>query len=111
VTHDNFVAEDDLASALLDAGRPADADAHFRAAAAIRPNDALSHLNIGIYQHKQGNLQGAIEEYKQVLTVTTQRDWRQTAMTNMARAYRDLGDSSEAQKYFAEAAKLSASPH
>ena len=108
VTRDNFVAEDDLAGALLDAGRPADADVHYRAAAAIRPNDALSHLNIGIYQHKQGNLQAAIEEYKQVLAVTSQRDWRQTALTNMARAYRGLGDSGAAQKYFAEAAKLSA---
>ena len=111
VTRDNFVAEDDLASALLDAGRPADADVHYRAAAAIRPNDALSHLNIGIYEHRQGNLQGAIAEYKTVLAVTTQRDWRRTALDNMGRAYRDLGDSGEAAKYFAEAAKLSASPH
>ena len=61
VTHDNWVAENNLGTALLKLSRVEDAIPHFRRAAALFPEDPNSNLNIGTYEQMHGNLAAAIE--------------------------------------------------
>ena len=64
VTHDNWVAENNLGTALLKLSRVEDAIPHFRRAAALFPEDPNGNLNIGTYEQMHGNLPAAIERYK-----------------------------------------------
>ena len=64
VTESNYIAENSLAVSLEDAGRPDEAIAHFRAAVAIRPEDAASNLNMAEYDRRHGNLIACIERCK-----------------------------------------------
>jgi len=108
VTSGNWIAENNLGAALMDKGRMEEAIVHFRSAQAIYPYDPRTFLFIGFYEQQRGHLQAAIEQYKQVLSVTQNDIWnnaklRDDALVNMGHAYRDLGDPVHAYESFAAA--------
>ncbi len=75
-----------------------DAIPHFRAAAAINPSDAVSSMNIGIYEHSRGNVAFAIEQYKKALSLARNPKLKAEAYNNLGYAYKDLGDYPDAQQ-------------
>ncbi len=103
VTTGNWLAEDNLGGALMGDGKLEAAIAHFRAAAAINPEDPVSHLDIGFYEQQHKNLPQAIEQYQEVLNVTPSPKLRSEAYNNWALIDRDLGDDAAARDHFQQA--------
>src|SRR5271157_1089495 len=98
VTSGNWQAENNLGMALLRQGRMEDAVPHFRAAAAINPDDAVSNMNIGIYEQTRGNAPQAIEQYKKAIKLTRDPKLKAKAYNNLGYAYKDIGDYADAQQ-------------
>ena len=107
ITSGNWLAEDNLAGALMDDGKLEAAIEHFRAAAAINPEDPISHLDIGFYEQQHKNIPQAIEQYQAVLNVTPSPKLRSEAFNNWALIDRDLGDYAAARDHFQKAVELS----
>jgi tetratricopeptide (TPR) repeat protein len=105
VTNNNWVAELNLGNALREDGRPDEAIAHFFKSAAINPSYAGTNLNIALYEQAHKNLPLAIEYYKRVVAVWQDPQERVLALTQMARAYRDMGDPVSAKECLAAAAR------
>jgi len=103
VTHDNWVAENNLGTALLKAGRAEEAIPHFRAAVALYPSDPNSNLNIGTYDQMHGNLPAAIERYKAAAGYARNPKTRARAYNNLGYAYKDIGDLISARDSFQKA--------
>jgi tetratricopeptide (TPR) repeat protein len=106
VAPNNFVAENNFASALIGQGRNDDAIAHFRAASALEPQDATSQLNLGIYAQEHGDLQQAAARYAYVLQLATDTQLRASAYANLGTVYFALHDYVQAQQNFESATKL-----
>jgi protein O-mannosyl-transferase len=106
VTQNNFVAENNLASALIQQGRTDEAISHFRAASALEPQDATSQLNLGIYAQEHGDLQQAAARYDYVLQLATDTQLRASAYANLGTVYFALHDYAQAQQNFDSAIKL-----
>lgn len=106
VTQRNFVAENNLAHALIKQGRYDEAIIHFRAAAAIEPGDPVSQLNLGIYAEEHGDLQQAAARYEYVLRLATDTQIRASAYTNLGTIYFAIHDYAQAQRNFDSAMKL-----
>jgi protein O-mannosyl-transferase len=106
VTQRNYVAENNLAHALINQGRYDDAIAHFRAAAAIEPGDPVSQLNLGIYAQEHGDLQQAAARYDLVLRLATDDQIRASAYANLGTVYFALHDYARAQQNFDSSMKL-----
>jgi protein O-mannosyl-transferase len=98
VTHGNWQAENNLGMALLRQGKMDAAIPHFRAAAAIDPDDAVSNMNIGIYEQSRGNAPLAIEQYKKAIKLTRNPKLKADAYNNLGYAYKDIGDYADAQQ-------------
>ncbi len=96
VTHDNWVGENNLGTALLKLGRVEEAIPHFRAAAALDPTDPNSVLNIGTYEQMHGNFPAAIELYKKAANLARNPKTKARAYNNLAYAYKDSGDLADA---------------
>jgi tetratricopeptide (TPR) repeat protein len=106
VTQNNFVAENNFAGALIKQGRYDEAITHFRAANALEPADATSHLNLGIYAQQHGDLQQAVARYAYVLRLATDTQLRASAYANLGTIYFAWRDYAQAQQNFDSAAKL-----
>jgi tetratricopeptide (TPR) repeat protein len=106
VAPNNFVAENNFASALIGQGRNDEAIAHFRAASALEPQDATSQLNLGIYAQEHGDLQQAAARYAYVLQLATDTELRASAYANLGTVYFALHDYPQAQQNFDSATKL-----
>ena len=70
---------------------------HFARAAEIEPSYVFAYIHMGIYQHQQGDLQGALRQYQRVISLTGNdvahyREIRREIFVNMASAYTGLGD-------------------
>jgi tetratricopeptide (TPR) repeat protein len=105
VTSNNWLAENNLGTALLKAGSMDAAAPHFRAAAALNPTDPNVNLNLGTYEQSRGNLPGAIERYKAAATIARNSKVTARAYNNLGYAYRDLGDYPDALESFEQAVK------
>jgi protein O-mannosyl-transferase len=106
VTRDNFVAENNFASALIRQGRNDEAIVHFRTASALEPQDATSQLNLGIYAQEHGDFQQAAARYAYVLQLATDTQLRASAYANLGTVYFALHDYDKAEKDFDSAIKL-----
>jgi protein O-mannosyl-transferase len=106
VTNRNSFAEDSLGGALINAGRIEDAVPHFRNAVAIDPRDPVAHLNIGAYEQQQGQLENALGEYQQVLSLTSDKRLRSNALGNSGSAYRHMGDAVRAKQDYEDALRI-----
>jgi len=100
VTPPNYIAQDNLGATLLARKQPEQAIAHFREAAALHPTDPISVFNIGVYEQEHGNLQQAIDDYRQAIILTTRTQLKVLALQNMGHAYSDLGDADHARQCF-----------
>ena len=101
VTSKNWKAEYWLGTALDADGQHEAAMQHYQRAAAINPFDPFTNLNIAMYEHQHGNFGVAIEYYKKVLPAAWNSEQTRIALTNMASAYRLLGDTASADQCMA----------
>jgi protein O-mannosyl-transferase len=106
VTQNNFAAENGLGGALIQAERPDEAFLHFQRAAAIAPNDPLSHADMGTYLHQNGRLPEAIQQYETAVKLTSNPGLLANTYTNLGSAYRQTGDYARAQQSFTRALQL-----
>ena len=106
VTPPNYIAQDDLGGAYLNAGQLEEAMKHFQMAAEIYPLDPFSNLNLAIYAQQHGDPQQAIARSKVVLERTPSPRMRSKAYTTMGLAYRDLGDPAKARECFDAVEKM-----
>ena len=97
VTRENWVAENNLGTALLKSARPEEAIPHFRAAVALYPTDPNSNLNIGTYEQMHGNLPAAIERYKAAATYARNPKTKARAYNNLGYAYKGMGELTSAR--------------
>ncbi len=105
VTKNNLVAEDSLGLALLGNGRYDDALGHFRNAERIGPNDATSHLNIGIILERKGDVQGAIAEYETSILLAHEPITLAIGHDNLGSLYQAAGDYAKARDNLIQALK------
>ena len=103
VTEKNFIAEDNVATALLAKGRTDEAIQYFRRAQAVRPGDPISKLNIASYEQQRGNIREAIQGYDQVLGITENPPLLALALTNRGFAYLSLNEIDPAKQDFVAA--------
>jgi protein O-mannosyl-transferase len=106
VTHDNFVAEDSLAMALVVQGKPTDGNQHFENALKINPKDAVAHLNIGVYEQQRADYQSAIEHYQSVLRYTRTPQLLTSALANLGYANYELKQFTDARRAFEAALQI-----
>jgi len=106
VTRGNWQAENNLGMALLRQGRMDAAVPHFRAAVAINPSDAVSNMNVGIYEQSRGNAPLAIEQYKKTISLTRNPKLKAEAYNNLGYAYKDIGDYGDAQQSLQTAVRI-----
>jgi tetratricopeptide (TPR) repeat protein len=105
VTHDNWVGENNLGTALLRMGRPEEAIPHFRAAAALEPTDPNSLLNIGTYEQGHGNTRTAIDLYVKAADIARNPRTKGKAYNNLGYAYDNIGDFPHARDSFEKAVR------
>ena len=108
VTPANFIAEDNLGGALLEAGRIDEAIPHFRQAAAIEPSDPMSRLNLAADQERTGNFRSAIDQFAAVIQATNDVRLRAIAFTDMGYCYRRLANRQLSVQSFQAAIRLRA---
>ena len=97
VTSGNYLAEDNLGRALEAEGKRQEAIAHYAKAAEIEPSYVFAHVHVGTCQQLQGDLQGALQQYEKVISLTQNdiahyAEVRHLIFANMASAYGGLGD-------------------
>ncbi len=97
VTHNNWLAENNLGTALLKMGRPEEAILHFRAAAALYSEDPNTILNIGTYDQMHGNIAAAIADYKKAAEMARNPRTKGRAYNNLGYAYQDAGNLAQAR--------------
>ncbi len=96
VTRTNAVAEENLATGLMDDGRDEEAIKHWRNAISIQPDEPKAHIALGGLLQKQGELQPAIEQYRTALSLTHDGDDLRAVYTTLGILYRGTKDYSAA---------------
>jgi tetratricopeptide (TPR) repeat protein len=106
---DNVYTEQRLTADFLAVGRREEAMQHLARAVSFDPSDAYGNLTLAFYEHEQGNLQPALDYYRQAIRAPSllSADKRQ-AMVNMGHIYEKLGDAGRARQYFEAAANIRA---
>jgi len=87
VTHNNFIAEDSIADALVKQGRLDEAAVHFQNAVKINDKDPIGNLNLGAYEQQKQNYPAAIARYEVVPRLTQNPRLLALAFTNLGYAY------------------------
>jgi tetratricopeptide (TPR) repeat protein len=105
VTTHNPGAETVVGELLQREGRQQEAIIHYRAASAMAPQLAYPHYHIAIYDEQQGDIAGALEQFRMVIAVTQGdrgllADLRADTLSHMSRDYRAMGDYDNAEKCF-----------
>ena len=100
VTEKNFIAEDNVATALLAKGRTDEAIQYFRRAQVVRPGDPISKLNIASYEQQRGNIGEAIRGYDEVMRLTANPPLLALAHANRGFAHLSLNELDPARQDF-----------
>ncbi len=100
ITGENFIAQDNLATALIAQGKIEEALPHLLRARLLRPDDPLSALNIATYQQMHGNYQDALNGYATVLHLTATPSLLATARVNSGYAHYSLKQYDKAKQDF-----------
>jgi protein O-mannosyl-transferase len=106
VTSGNFIAEDSLGGLLMEQGRLEEAIVHYRRAAAMHPTDPISSFNVGFYLEQHADFEGALQQYRKVLSLTKDARLDTDAYVNMGFIYNRLGELELARESFQAAAEL-----
>ena len=103
MTSNNFVAHNDLGSALAQKGKTTEAITQFSEALRIKPRYAKAHNNLGSALEKQGRIKEAIEHYLKALQI---RPEYAKAYHNLGNAYVKQGRTQEAIKHYLKALRI-----
>jgi tetratricopeptide (TPR) repeat protein len=105
-TSDNYVAEDNLGTTLLQRQDMDQAIPHFRRAAAIEPHDGISRLNIGVCEERNHRWPEAIAAYKASIAEIEEPAVLARAYSNLGYVYNYAGDAANARDSFQRALQL-----
>ena len=103
VTHDNYLANNELGNVMANRGRLAESARYYSRALEIVPNAERSHLGLGVVLVRQGKLDEAIEHFK--AAVAAQPEFAEAHFA-LARALADKGMPNESAEHFAKAIEL-----
>jgi tetratricopeptide (TPR) repeat protein len=103
VTDNNWVAHDNLGTALGDKGQSDEAIRHYQEAIRLKPGDAKAHDNLGVALYKKGQIDKAIRCYQEAIRLKP-RDAK--AHNNLGAALADRGQGDEAIRCYQEAIRL-----
>jgi Flp pilus assembly protein TadD len=111
VTRGNYLAEDNLGRALETEGHRQEAMTHYAKAAEIEPSYVFAHIHVGTCRQLDGDLQGALQQYQKVISLTQNdiahyAEVRHLIFANMASAYGGLGDFVRARECLESAVSL-----
>jgi protein O-mannosyl-transferase len=107
VVEHHWLAEQNLGAELTREGKMDQARMHFLAAIAIKPDNTKAMIGAAYCEQKLGDPGDAIARYKQALRDYNLLDEdRKAVLMNMALAYRELGDTANAQRYYDQAMLL-----
>jgi tetratricopeptide (TPR) repeat protein len=105
-TNDNYVAEDNLGTTLMERHEMDQAIVHFRRATAIEPHNGLSELNIGVWEERNHHWPEAIAAYKAGIAEIEEGDLVARAYSNLGYVYNYAGDAASARDSFRQALQL-----
>ena len=103
VTSNNFVAHNNLAAALIQENRFAEAIAHCRLSLAINPNSGEPYVNIGQAFAQQGDLPQAVQNYRLALELNPGNPF---AHNNLGNAFALQHDPDRALEHYRHAVQL-----
>ena len=111
VTGRNYLAEDNLGRALEAEGNRQEAMLHYAKSAEIEPSYVFAHVHVGTCRQLEGDLQGALQQYQKVISLTQHdiahyADVRHHIFANMASAYGGLGNFVRARECLESALSL-----
>jgi len=106
VTQNNFVAEDNVAGALVLRGEADQAYPHFERASEINPRDPMSRSNLGTYFQTHGRLQEAVTQYESAIALTSDPGLLAQTYANLGAAQRGLGQYDAAHVSYDHALRL-----
>ena len=110
-TTDNFVAEKNLANALLQLNQIEEALPHLQRALSINPQDVTCHVNLGGVFQKKGDWQAAVTEYATAVQMASGQGSPDStealglAYASLGSIYGQLGDYSKALRNYWQAAQ------
>jgi protein O-mannosyl-transferase len=107
VTPPNYMAHDNLAMVLAEQGRSDEAIAEFRAAETLHKYPAPQILTLGAYEQRNGDVQGAIEQYTRALNSSDDAAVRVAAWDQIASAYAQMKDWERAKLAYDNALAIS----
>ena len=114
VTHDNYVAYDNLAGELDRQEQAEAAVEQSRHAVAIYPEDWLAHLYIGNYEGRQKNYPAAVEHLSAAFRYTSEPnnvEWKEFAYAGLGTAYRKLQNYSQAREAYQASLRINPANH
>jgi Tfp pilus assembly protein PilF len=106
VTRQNFMAHDNLGTALAKQGRSQEAIREFHAAEEIHTYPPSEILKLGLYEQNAGYPEGAILQFKKVLQASSESSMRAAAFANLGLSYLQLWDSNQARQSYQEGLRL-----
>lgn len=111
VTNRNYLAEDSLGRALEAEGNRQDAILHYARSVEFDPSYVFAHIHVGTCLQLQGDLQGALQQYQEAISLTQKdivpyAEVRHLIFANMASAYSGLGDFVRARESLESAVSL-----
>jgi len=106
VTGPNFQAQEHLGATLAAQGRIAEAGIHFQTGVAIDAREPLGIFNLAVYDQMQGKIQPAIAGYNAVLRLSPDTEVQAKTLENLAVAYRQSKNYSQAEIVYREALRV-----
>ncbi len=106
VTRDNYMAEDNLGSALFAAGEKQEGMQHVVRALQIQPQLSTPHYNYGRMLLDQGRYAESIQEFRRSLALNADLIEAPRCYNNMGVAYMRLGDAAQARENYRQAIRL-----
>jgi tetratricopeptide (TPR) repeat protein len=103
VTHNNFMAEDNLAQELAHQGRTKEAMVHFQNTLRLYNWGPSDLITFGVYEQNHGYASDSIKQYERALRNAADPKTRAIALSNMGSAYMDLKDVEHARQSFYQA--------
>jgi Tfp pilus assembly protein PilF len=102
-TKDNYLAHNNLGTALAADGKYEEAIAHYREAIKINPTFTITHFNLGAFLAAQGRNEEAIAHYLAAIKINPNYD---DAYYNLANLYMKQGKIAEAIDNYRQAIKI-----
>jgi Flp pilus assembly protein TadD len=106
VTHDNYIAYNNLGVAFLENGQVDEAIAHYKKAVAIKPESGDYQYNLGNALARKGNWAEAITCYQAALNTESDSFKAAKIRNNLGAALEKLGRFDEALEQFSRAVEL-----